>query len=527
MFTGTRLTQLNHGEPLLGTVWSYKNLSGVAAAEQRLEDLFLAAKNLGFNSIIDTIRPQLDPFGNLTLENNGFYGNLWPLSRRLELYKEFSTYYGIKLIIEIEMPTNITDLNYQSYSDYIISLITQNNWILNWDILTVPEILDNFNNIKCSPKNYVRMMKNIYVNIKLNNSNISIGGPGIFQALIDYNNSVNNNWLSQAVGDYYDPNISDQVIIGPYGFLPYVDFFSIQGKQNTTGLSYELFPSIIDKLNALIQSKLNKKLPIYSIFQGWQASAANGQSLEEQGYYELREILSCIKKGVVPYKNQLVDEYDNGNFSTEQLNYGLFYYYLGSNGAKPAAAQYQFLLQTLKDFNTVTNTLEVIDPNPNIDTLTLLNKYGTQSATIVWTKTINDETIILQPHYNRTYLLPNGMTDLIITPIQINLDNYKFVIVFQNINQSTINTQEIEALVEKKINHTEETLINLINLLPSSYNKEVKDVNYYKLLRAFALEMAGAKIEVEKNFDNFYLNTAHEESIYNNFGILVKLGKKT
>ena len=37
------------------------------------------------------------------------------------------------------------------------------------------------------------------------------------------------------------------------------------------------------------------------------------------------------------------------------------------------------------------------------------------------------------------------MTDLIITPIQINLDNYKFVIVFQNINQSTINTQEIEA----------------------------------------------------------------------------------
>ena len=526
MYTGARLTQLKHGEPLLGEVWSYDNLSGVQAAESRLEDLFLYVKNLGFNAIIDTIQPQLDSFGNLTLENNGFYGNLWPLDRRLELYRTYSARFGLNLIIEIEMPTNITDANVDGYADYIINLIRENSWILNWEILTTPENKDNLNNIKCSPKNYVALMKKIYMNVKPINSMISVGGPGIYQALIDFNNNVANNWLLEATGYYYDENNPIYHAIGPLGFLPYIDFFSIQGKQETIGLNYNIFSSIIDKLNTLIQAKLGNKLPIYSISQGWQASASIGQSLQEQGYYELREFLNCVRNSVIPFKNQLVDEYDNGNFSADVLNYGLFYYFLGNNSEKPAVEQYTFLLQSLRDFTIVTDKLEVIDPNTNVETLTLLNKKNTQSATIIWTKTINDETVVLTPHYNRTYLLPDGTSKLIINPTPIILDNFKFFIVIQNINQSTIDTVEMENLVEKKLNHTENTLINLIDLLPSSYNKEVKDVNYYKLLRAFALEMADVKIEVEKNFDNFYLNTVHNESIFNNFGVLVKLGKK-
>ena len=77
--------------------------------------------------------------------DQGFYGNLWPLERRLELYRQFSIQFGISLLIEIEMPTYITDANVLNYSSYITSLITQYNWIQNWEILTIPESKDNLN----------------------------------------------------------------------------------------------------------------------------------------------------------------------------------------------------------------------------------------------------------------------------------------------------------------------------------------------------------------------------------------------
>lgn len=72
----------------------------------------------------------------------------------------------------------------------------------------------------------------------------------------------------------------------------------------------------------------------------------------------------------------------------------------------------------------------------------------------------------------------------------------------------------------------DEILKTMIELLPSSYNKEVTDTNYYKLLRAFALQLADAKIEIKEMGDNRYLETAATpQAIYDNFGILVKLQK--
>lgn len=71
----------------------------------------------------------------------------------------------------------------------------------------------------------------------------------------------------------------------------------------------------------------------------------------------------------------------------------------------------------------------------------------------------------------------------------------------------------------------ESILKEMIELLPSSYNKEVDDTNYYKMLRALSFELADAEIEVKQIKKNTYLETVSPELMYNNFGVLVKLQK--
>lgn len=77
----------------------------------------------------------------------------------------------------------------------------------------------------------------------------------------------------------------------------------------------------------------------------------------------------------------------------------------------------------------------------------------------------------------------------------------------------------------KRQEYVEKILRDLLNLLPSSYNKEVADTNYYKLFRALAQELADAKLAIKTVKDNQYLETVHPDAIYNNFGVLVKLQK--
>lgn len=78
---------------------------------------------------------------------------------------------------------------------------------------------------------------------------------------------------------------------------------------------------------------------------------------------------------------------------------------------------------------------------------------------------------------------------------------------------------------ENRQEYIQQILSELIELLPSSYNKETTDTNYYKLLRALAHELGDAKVEIEAVKNNAYLETVNPDAIYNNFGTLVKLQK--
>jgi len=535
MITGVRLTQLANGEPLLGSAWHYKNLSGVDAVKTRLSDLFNITQDLGFEFIIDSIKPNLNIDGQLTLDNNGAYGDLWSFSERISMYKNLLEKTGLNIILEVDFPTFITDTNWKQYADYFLSLVEQYNWVQYWQVMITPEIKDNQGNYKCNPYNYVRFMKYIYPIIKMRYSGVKIGGPGIFEGLIDYayrNPIEPTDWLSAAIGDVYKSGDTEYYEIGDKGFLPFVDFFTIQARQNIDNrLSYESFPQIIDNLTMDFKNKINKSLQIFSTYQGRAASESNPNSLNEQGYYELREILNCVKKNIIPFKTQLIDEYFDPNIQIDNDTYhlGLMRYFMGEESKKPALQEYKFLLNALRDFNKTVDSNQVVDNITDVDIITLMNTTEDKTATIIWPKHFETTSVVLQPHYARQYIVATGDNGAIVNPTQIVFNsntNIHFVIVFQTVNRTIVNLAELEQKIENKLTHTEETLKHLISVLPNTYNKEVKDVNYYKLLRAFALELADAKIEIEKIGDNLYLDDAEGEAIYNNFGTLVNLSKK-
>jgi hypothetical protein len=536
MITGVRLTQLANGEPLLGTAWYYKNLSGAEAAQQKLQDLFDIVQDIGFEFIIDSIKPILNVNGELTLENQGAYGDIWSFNERANAYESLLTRTGLNIVVEIEFPTIITSENWQTYADYFIQLVEEYNWIQNWQIMVNPEMKDQLGNYKCSPINYVRFMKYVYPIIKMRFTGVKIGGPGIFTALIDYTNrtSTPTDWLSVAIGDVYQSGTAEYTEIGNKGFLPYIDFFSIQAIQNLDNrLSYESLPQIIDNLNMNLKLKTNKDFQILSINQGHAALKDNENSINEQGYYDIREILNCIKKGIIPFKNQLVDEFININspeYANDKYHMGLMEYFLGDESYKLSYKEFKFLLNALKDFNKVIDTNQVVDNKTNVDLVSLINTTGDKSVTIIWPKHFENTLVTLQPHYARQYYLPNGNRNSIVNPTQVQFstetDGIHFVIVYQTINKTTINMQELEDAVDWKLEHTEKTLKQLISLLPNTYNKEVTDTNYYKMLRAIALELADAKIEVDKLNDDLYLDTVRGPAIYNNFGTLINLNKK-
>jgi hypothetical protein len=542
MITGVRLTQLANGEPLLGTSWSYNDLLGIDAVEKRLEDLFYFAKIAGFNTIIDTIKPQLDINGVLTLENNGLYSDQWTIYRRLELYQRFSINNKINVMLEIDFPGIVNESNYIEYGNFFLTLVKSYSWIRSWQIMTTPEIL--IGNVtpeyKCDPITYSKLIQYIYPIIKQNYPQIEIGGPGVYQALSDYLDEKPDNWLSIAIGDKYGSDIKYNEI-GSTGFLNCIDFFSIQGKQNTTPMRYEIFPELIDKLNNMFIRKINTIIKTYSLVQGHQSfknedpNILNDSSLNEQAYYELREFLNCFRKGIVPFKHQLIDEFNDSLItnSSDQalLGYGLLYYYAGSNGFKPAYNDYTFLLKNLSEYKSVVPNKDIIELDPdnkdNIEILTLTTEDESKLASIIWPKTFSTLTLTLKAHYARSYIIiGDDQPQSIINPTQITLKNNHFLIVYEQLGMNKINVEELQKMIDKKLSTTETILSSLINLLPSNYNKEVRDINYYKLLRSLSFDLADAQIEIEQLKDNLYLDTVENDALYKNFGVMVNLAKK-
>lgn len=538
MISGVRLTQLAYGEPLLGIDWNYKGFYGKNAVQERLKDLFYNAKNLGFNFIIDTINPTLNIDNEFSVENNGLYSNIWTFEERISSYRKFQNDLNIKLLLEINFPCVIDESNYKTFAYFCKTLMLKYNDIDYWQIGILPEEKNENGEYKCNPITYVKLLREIS-ELKLIKPEIQIGGPGSFSAVIDYVNNVEDNWMSRAVGDVYNTSDSEYPIVGSSGFLEYINFFSFHGMQNKAEMEYNKIYYIINYLREKFNKKTKKQLQFFSTVQGNKADESDKEALELQSYYDLREFLNAFKNGIVPFKNQLIDEFENdyawgGYFNKEKADYGILYYYLGENGFKPAVDDYFYILNNTDEFNWVGENIDLYEKNKDLDSVTLYNNdpnnlsnnLQTTTVTIIWPKNLSCKSVVLKPHYARTYLLSDGRKGSVTDSLEINFSKTKFIMVFQTLENSSLDIEKLKKGIDKKITYNNNVLAQLINCLPNSYNKEVTDLNYYKLLRAVSLEFADAKINIDQVKDNLYLNNADNEALYNNFGVLVNLNKR-
>ena len=536
MITGFRLSHLADGEPLLGRAWEYKGKTGIEAAIKRLEDEFFNASYIGFTYVIDTIIPMIDGNGDFTLENNGVQGNVWSLDARLTEYKRLCEACHFDMVLEFQFPVEVTAANLNKYINFIMSVIVKYDWVKFWQIGVRPDRKYPTGNYNCSPLLYVELMRNIYPKVKGYDETILLGGPGCFDCFdtfVEYDKATPNiSWLNDAMGDNYTQDNETFETIGTKGFLQYIDFFAYQGRYQSASLSYDKIDSLIQTLKTSIYRHIGNYLPLFSTWQGRQGDATNTDSSNQQAYYDMRELLKSLKVGATPFLCELTDYYPEqsaylGKYDPNKLNYGIFTWYMSQ---KTVYNTILFVIQTLSEYDTVyKDSTHVYEQNDNVDCITFRRTADNvvYKATIIWSKSYANETVVLLPaSYQREYQLPNTSKITITNETQINLSGPSFIIVYERIEEIEVDTDYISYCVEKKLKFQKDSLEQMLSELPSSYNKETRDTNVYRLLRALAVEMANAKLEMELIKRDLYLDFAREEAIYENFGALIKLRKK-
>lgn len=531
MIAGVRLSEIAVGEPILGISWEYKELTGKDAVIKRLEDQFYNASYLGFKYVIDTIRPMIDANGRLTMQNNGVFGDIWTFEERMDEYRRLSSSEKISVLLELEFTVQVTDANVDEYIRFIISdLIARYQWVKYWQIGYLPDKKYDNGTYNCSPKHYVYIMKSIYQKVKMIDSTIHIGGPGIFESLANYLDN-RSGWLNEAIGNRYNES-QEFVPIGPNGFLEYIDFFTFHGRQDTQQFAYNNYTSVVDNIRTMIYEHLGgNSILIFSTLQGHKANQLDGNALKQQSYYDIREILKAIKCGVVPFKNELVDAYPdpaayNGKYDASRIDYGILYWYMVS---KPAFNTYKFIFDACANFSHVHKDSQVYEENENIDSITFQREEegSVYNVTVLWPTTYSNESVVLLPaNYLREYQIENGTRHTLTESVQIDLKDTKFVVVYEHIELLTVDVDDITKNIERRLRYQREIHDQMVEELPSSFNKECTDTNFYKLMRAVAVEMADASMTLTMIKEDMYIDTARDEAIYGNFGVLIKLQKQ-
>lgn len=550
MKTGIRFTCLKNGDNLLGQTWEYKGYLGVEAIEQKVQDMFLHVDRLNIDTVIDTLALGKDATNSLYLPNTGVNGDLWNINDRLFLYRECANKYKINLMVEIEFPTVVTEFNYKQYAQFATEVIDRYSFIKYWQIMTVPESYDESGLQKCPPAVYVQLIKYIYQTVNNKYVDIKIGGAGVFEAINEYvdsayvnedNEVFHTGWLAEATGELYGTDVKYDATEA-CGFLPYIDFFAFQGDSSTGVFKYSTFPLVITKLKQGLQTQaqrngLNLDIPFMSTKQGHFADKTSKQDLELQAYRDIKEYMSDFIVDVIPFKNQLVDEFYNPLDGNAKKNvYGLLYYYLG-NDRKPSYQQFNFLLNKLEGYNTVCRDELMIkakrpyDYTSEILSVMFINDAQDKILTVVFpaneriiaTGNKSFTKVTLKPAISRTVYVPNGTKATLDNPTDVYFKNYDFVIVEENLVVNTKTNEQLADEIALRLNFYETYVKTWLEHLPDDYNKEVFDTNFYNLIRGIAMEFGDMRYEFKILEENGFLKTAHGDAIYNNFGALIGL----
>ena len=538
MLSGIKFSQLGHGDILIDKNWSYRNLWGLAASKQKLLDQFKYSKEIGFKIIYDSIRPIYDENMNLTLKNSGHNSQIWPLydsithEDRISLYRKEVLAGNFTFICRVEFPHILTNENMDEYVDFFMDLV-QNpdfSWIENWTFFENPEQLVHIEEKDIyvpaiSPQNYVTFLSTIRTLAKKTNPNVKIGGPGLLKGLctIDPNNPLKNdntfyhNWLKEAV---------------ELSLLQNIDFFTVQLRQEVFGLDYDYIYTLSTLLKDLLgkYSSDENIMPIYSLNQGRQELDRNDiDKLLDQTYYTMSELLNTAKNGIIPIINCIADFPSHANlnpfYDSKTDGYGIFKFDLTK---KPQFEIFKFILKNLDNYTTLANHNSIYK-NPFADDITFINNRSARDSTslisVIWPKYKKENKIVILPNADQHYMLVDGTKEKIINPYEF-ISERDFIIVIQKLNTQLIDYKDLRTTIFKKYMYNMQTRDSLLKSLPTTYNTETDETNFYKILRSFALDYSDVKVEVDTLKNNAYLDTAQKDAIYNNFGKLVNLEKQ-
>lgn len=524
MYVGIRLSELAVGEPLLSITWEHQKLIGKDAVILRLEEQFAYASQLGVKYIIDTIRT-IKNSTKLAIDE-GINGDIWTINERLDKYQELSTKYNINVVLEIDLAGIVTDDNVDSYYQFIVqNIIARHSWVKYWVIgVNIDEQYED-NSYKCRPELYHHILKNVYNDVKRFNKNILIGGPNVQTSLQEYINH-RSGWLNVAIGNKFNKD-SRYATVGPNGILNYIDFFAFPGD-----FSIDL-TTIVSSIRTLMFEHLGpNNISIFQTKQGHSAEATDSLTLDSQAYLDIKELLLAAKYGIIPFKNELVDAYNdpqawNTRYDSSRMNYGILQYSLLT---KANFSTYSFVLNAIKDFDNVVKDSNIYAENDNIESITFQKEEETllTNITVIWPKSLQSETVVLLPaSYLREYQTQSGVRTVIHEPTAINLKSTHFILVYEKIEQFELDETDIKTNIERRLRYQREILDQMINELPSSFNREVMDTNIYRLMRVVSTELADASMQLTMIKEDGLIDTAREEAIYNNFGTLVKLEKRS
>ena len=270
----------------------------------------------------------------------------------------------------------------------------------------------------------------------------------------------------------------------------------------------------------------------------------NYKKLKSLGYDEINNELLLYKKNIFTFKNKLI--------SFDEDTSGLIYVnsYDKIITIKDAYYLYKRINNLSINFNLLQKDVIIGNSSYNYNQITLYDDESkTDTIYILWS---NEEysNIVLESNYVRKYYqlnkYTNGEIDYINSKnniINVNLDltilfehDDNFLIIIDDNILSKQNLADLQNKVKSIVNYYQQTIEHLINVLPGSYNKEIIETNFYKLLRAAALELSETKITLDEIKNGFYLNAldktenylkeAKEDYIYKNFGVLIDLPKK-
>jgi len=501
---------------------------------------------------------------NKLTEQNDKFGTI--LNSYLQIFSSLNNKTNIKrqIFMEVEVYVLTEDYQFKHLLEYINSINNKNliyelqqvtinqinklitayggyntSKIQNWMPIMTPDkyayknSVINEQTIQC----YCNIIKAIQVQqSKLLTYSFNLGGPNT--TIYDLENNIDNNFLYNVL---IKNKLKDYFTF--YTFY-YDDTHAKEYNDNKFNFN--------DLIN--IDNMLNideKKKYVYFTNQGISIDPninmkdINYSKLQQCGYNEINNEFLLYQKGIYTFKNKLI--------SCDNDRSGLIYYNTLNKNFVINESYYLYsrINNIAINYNLLQNNIIISNSSNTYNQITLYDDENKEDLIyILWTDN-KDAYVTIESNYVRKYykwniVYDNNKIDYIkskdnILNVQYDLtvlfeSDKNFVIVVDDNMLSKANLINLQNKIRSIITYYQTTIEHLINILPESYNKEIIETNFYKLLRAAALELAEDKFTLDEIKNGFYLNAldktedylkeVKEDLIYKNFGALIDLPKK-